>query len=331
MQIINIKPITPKNTVIYLSRELKQNNWNISSVDNEDDYFTDHFDASSVSGSNKGIGLLSRNRSNRSVSTAGHATYITSSVTIDSSGNNRIYLSPDAILFTSSSVDAFRNGIEITSDKIWAAGSVKIMSDHPGHMWDNISFGFTPEHNFVNSRSFVETNDIVGQSYLVGNLSYPIPVDEGQDVNGVIEVFPIREIIYGTSIEFPFYSRGIKGSLDSGNEDQFKRNNQISDIIEISEVTINDNSISFNDSVWQMSISGNYVGPINGYFNSSYNTLMPFDDSQRRIHVNGPSEFDWLLKDKGNCLLSDYEISATAGFVYDGGSTDSIAFGGFKY
>lgn len=132
-----------------------------------------------------------------------------------------------------SAIDGYRQGVELTQQKHFDAGIVKIHAGEPGHVLRKNVFGqdriLFPEASFrevdyFNPVTFLETQ---GGDALFNNLTYTYPIITGDNdqlesyvFDGVIEPFPIREVAAFFSIEAPFQARSIKGSVMGGNSDQ---------------------------------------------------------------------------------------------------------------
>lgn len=326
-----VKKIEVPDNIVVLTREFRQDEWWNDKFDIflSDRKFTDQSIVTQISGTGNSVGFFGKNPVVKQRTVAGDQYPTTSS--FDKSGNSRLYLSKDVDVFSSGTIDAYRSGIEITSDKIWSAGLVKFLSDGPGHFWRIDNLGFDISTNNIGSSSFHETTTVVGTDYILGGQTYPIPVDDDVSLNGVIEAYPIRTVVFGTSIDFPYETRGIVCNFEDGSEDHFRSNSSIVNKYEIVEES-RINTTPFFDACWRMSIDGvTETGPILSYLDSNKKLLTPFDDSYRRRYRSNTEEFNWLLHDEGNSLFSNRERSCTAGYTYDSRSTDSIAFGDYAY
>lgn len=105
-------------------------------------FFSDKSIVSKVTGSNTAGGYFSNRKivkTRQSIVSA--SLYPTSSVTIDPAGNTRKILSLDIDVFASSSIDSYKNGVEILRDKDWTAGLAKISAGTPGHLYDSLRYG----------------------------------------------------------------------------------------------------------------------------------------------------------------------------------------------
>lgn len=104
-------------------------------------FFVDRSIVSKISGSSLTTGYFSNNKVTRKRSTATDSLYPVSSIVIDGSGNSRKILSLDIDIFASSSIDSYKNGVEILRDKEWTAGLVKITAGTQGHLYDSQRYG----------------------------------------------------------------------------------------------------------------------------------------------------------------------------------------------
>lgn len=104
-------------------------------------YFSDRFSATKISGSQASVGHFSTQKTPNNLQTTATNPYPTSSVIIDASGNSRKILSSDIDMFASSSLDSYKNGVEITQDKHWIAGLTKITAGTPGHLQEFMRYG----------------------------------------------------------------------------------------------------------------------------------------------------------------------------------------------
>lgn len=105
-------------------------------------YFLDKSITSKVTGSNESVGHFSSRRIVKTRSTTISASlYPASSIVTDGSGNSRKILSSDIDIFASSSIDTYKNGVEILREKDWIAGLAKITAGNAGHLYQYNRFG----------------------------------------------------------------------------------------------------------------------------------------------------------------------------------------------
>jgi hypothetical protein len=261
-------------------------------------------------------------------------------------------------------VDFFRNGVELSSLKSWAAGYAKISAGTPGHIvrgpealgleHDNDLSG-RPWHDdfgFLDPRDFFFVSDAYKTRT---RMTYPYPptiseetsIYRGGILNGTIEVMAVRytdSFGISSSTSGRFEPRGVKGSLGNGN--QANPWGGTDETVSIYEFDTRRNNHVFDDS-------STYMRPHSSYVKSEVyrsgrtpilvrtRTLRPFDDRVFSRDDDPGSKYDASLKsivDRMSMLDTTYvrekEKSCTNGFVYDdAGSigTDSIVYGGYLY
>jgi hypothetical protein len=104
-------------------------------------HFTDYLKAAKISGSFEVSNLFSEKRTKKDRQLVTGDLYPLSTTVVDASGNDRKILSLDIDIFASSSIDAYKNGVEITQDKHWTAGLAKISAGTPGHLYESFRYG----------------------------------------------------------------------------------------------------------------------------------------------------------------------------------------------
>lgn len=345
-----------KRNIDYVSIEFEGNYFNtkeqISIKQNRK--FVDTSNASRLSGSNEALGFFTRKTPVKDKTVYNSSVYPTSSVVVDASGAPRPILSLNIDFFTSASVDAFKNGIEITQEKHWTAGVAKITAGTPGHLVDNTFFGGgTPppilspdvyyEIEVFNPIKYVETG---GQLY---DFTYPIitsDVNQAENyiLDGIIEPLTIRAVISNFSINFPFEPHSIKGNVDGGNLGKLSESDQVLSVDYYLPNRIN--KTPFLDCGELIGLfdenNGVYTGQSIGYFITDQNDLGTFED---RTYLRGEETSSTYTNDliealqrmsgsvQGTTYMNNRQKSATCGFVYNNSysGTDSIAYGGLLY
>lgn len=245
-----------------------------------------------------------------------------------------------------SEIDAFRQGVEITQQKHFDAGVVKISAGEPGHVLAKNRFGedknFRPEPYFeeldlFDPVAFLEAQEI--DSFLYYNvITFPIITGDNDQLenywfDGVIEPMPIREIVSFFSTDVPFDARSPKADLMSGNEDTSRSSDQV---LTIDTFKRTEQQVPYLDMVDM--IDGRY--PLNGYFQNRKAYLEPFIDKRLVLNVTESlsdpeiqAAVSLMTGSTSNYITPD-KLSATSGWVYDNTATpgtDSLAFGGFLY
>jgi len=308
--------------------------------------FLDTTSPSRISGSISVSGLMSRNRIIKDDLNYASDLYLTSSTVVDASGNSRKILASTNDYLASSSIDSYRNGIEITQEKHWTAGVAKITAGTPGHLYDSHRYGYTDfdilspdtyhEVEVFNPVSFVESGG--DPSFIV----YPIITtnsnqEENQILNGIIEPFPIRPVISNTSINFPFEPHSTRGDFGSGNISTMFSSDQVLSVDYYDP--LRKNEIPFYDAVDLIGMSdensGVIVGPSLGYMSTGENKV-PFFEDYRYPRGEKPNQTypgDLLsaienLPPGGTSYITSKERSATCGFICEQSvkGTDSIAY-----
>ena len=316
-------------------------------------HFVDYSIPGKVSGSNTVAGLFSRAKIEKDKSVNNSDFYLTSSTTTDPSGASRKILDSRNDYYASSSIDSYKNGVEIIKESDWTAGLAKISAGTPGHLLDNTVFGI-PKLSIISPDVFQEIDvfDPIGFVESGGNylkFTYPIITSdtnqaENEVLDGIIEPFPIRPVIGNFSINFPFEPHSFKGEVSAGNSNaRFANDSVLSVDYYLPKKT---NRVPYLDAVDLISLGNDAgivsasIGPSIGYFIIEDNRQEPFEDV---VYPRGeiPSKnYDTSLRDVVNRMLpggttyiTRKEKSATCGTVYDNAfqGTDSIAFGGMLY
>jgi hypothetical protein len=277
--------------------------------------------------------------------------HATSSTVIDSAGNSRKILSPDIDYFSSSSLDSYKNGVEITQDKHWIAGLAKITAGTPGHLYDKSHFGIN-DLDIISSDKYVEIDVFDPVTFIeksdISQFIYPIVTSDANQLenyilNGIIEPFPIRPIISNFSINFPFEPHSTRGQFGIGNTN-WRGATDVVTSIDVFEPSRNNLNFFLDEGdIRKISTgsesSGSFpVGPPDGYFNMDENIISSFEDVvYPRDEKPGDSYDSDMLQVvsrmtgssiDGESYVKRKEKSATNGFVceYSSKGVDSVAF-----
>lgn len=279
-------------------------------------------------------------------------------------------------------IDQFRQGVEITQNK-HTLGIVKISAGTPGHVVQPLSLGVS-NLDLIPNDNFKELNTFNPVTYLtVMNDSNGFPEDyytfpivtgdtnhaENYLLNGIIEPLTIRAVASFFSIEFPFESHAIRGTLMGGNSDVlYGSSDQVVNIdyypqkLARPKAFMSGSVISgsaapyppykaFANDDWYLdafetitvSTSSISIRQTNAFLDTKLNTMISFDDSKEYLKDLGISKQShgtdmalYLLSLTSS--LENYippgKKSATCGFIFDNAGyagTDSIAFGGMTY
>lgn len=318
-------------------------------------WFTDLTAPTRLTGSNAVTGLFSQKRIVKDDAVYNSTSYATSSAVVDPSGASRKILALTNDYLASGSVDAYKNGIEITQEKHWTAGMVKITAGTPGHLYEPTLYG-VPPISIVDPDKYFEIDvfDPIKFVELGGDpdlFEFPIITSDSNQLenfilNGIIEPFPIRPVISNFSINFPFEPHSTRGEYGNGNTHRMWGSDEVLtvDYYEPGRPDIS----PFLDAGESITIDGP-TGPINlglsqGYLSMDRKAMAPFEDViyQRDTPPSSSYGADMLTAllampsgsgRMGSSYVTWKQKAATSGFVYDDAvaGTDSIAFGGRLY
>ena len=144
-------------------------------------------------------------------------------------------------------------------------------------------------------------------------------------MDGVIEPLPVREAMPNTS-EAPYAIRGVKASLQMGNESEYAGSNIVSQFIS----KLPNSSSMFLDSQDIAMSSDNFKLAKMGLSTKGYYLFAPFNETLVITSSIDAALITGSYRDMG--IVDQYKKSAHAGFTYfnnpDG--TDSLAFGGYQ-
>ncbi len=242
-------------------------------------------------------------------------------------------------------IDPYRQGVSLTQQKHYDAGTVKISAGEPGHILRRNRYGmdknFRPEPGFgeldyFNPVTWLEAQELESPDFF-SILTFPIITGDNDQLenywfDGIIEPLPVREIASFFSIEAPFHSRGVRAGIMAGNEDCWRATEWIQTVDTFAERF----DFGFLDMI---DMFGSYSTV--GYFFDILPSIAPFVD--RRIISAIPTSFnhDAVMIDAMSNMtgstdnyIAPGERSATSGWTSDDGvypGTNSIAFRGMTY
>lgn len=242
-------------------------------------------------------------------------------------------------------IDAYAQGVEITSQRRYDAGMVKIWSGEPGHQTRKSRFGMDSSRvfttQFADSDYFKPVKFIEAQASASplwsSVITLPIIIgdnlNENDDFNGVIEPLSIRKVVNFTSTDLPFESHAVRGLFGNGNCDIRGGSSQVVSMLEFNEF---DKDSGFLDLVELIGDT-----PMNGFFSDALAHIAPFKDERLVRNMSAsyyvPSDMVAALSlmtgSTNNYVQSGFK-SAACGRDYDNTTvvgTDSIAFGGMTY
>ena len=244
-------------------------------------------------------------------------------------------------------IDAFRQGVEITQQKHFDAGVVKIHAGEPGHILRKNYFG--EDRNFRSGSWFQDRDYFSPETYirvqvdlphLAEAITFPIITSDNDQLenfvmNGVIEPFTIRARASFFSMDIPFESHEVKGCIMAGNTDPTLNSDQVLSVDYFDPLA---EQIFYLDMVDMF--SGSTV-PLAGMFETRKLSILPFEDKRFVRNANPSTNYDpvmsgalSLMTGSTDSYISFKQRSQTSGFVYESNTsvgTDSIAFGGMVF
>lgn len=247
-------------------------------------------------------------------------------------------------------IDGYRQGVEMTQMKHFDAGLVKIHAGEPGHVLRKNRFGM--DRNFRNDPVFEELDYFSAVTFLRAQeaasplvldvITFPIITGDNDQIenfifDGIIEPLTIRAEASFFGIETPFYAHSVKGGVMGGNLDQTWSSDQV---LSIDYFEPDKKQVPFLDLVEMISISGSLSLATRGYFNNIKSTRRPFDDSRyprnTTLSTTYVSEMDAalsLMSGSSDNYVSFKQRAAPCGWTFDNtpAGIDSIAFGGQTY
>jgi hypothetical protein len=230
-------------------------------------------------------------------------------------------------------IDGYRQGVELTLQKHYDMGTVKIHSGEPDHVLRQSRFGMDIYHDpnssaysdndKFNPVKFIKVQEYY--SYLYSDVfTVPFIIDDNDEVttdnfDGVIEPLTIRDVVALRSLEAPFIAHSVKAGLAGGSDD-FQRGS--CPVIQLDYFFPTRNTVVYDDR---------------GYFKNEFVKIKPFDDVNLPDTGFMDTDLAFMLRlmrpSTGNFVPNGYK-SFCAGWDYDGNvniGTDSIAFGGMTY
>jgi len=242
----------------------------------------------------------------------------------------------DKIQQDTSAIDAYTQGVEITSEKRYITGIAKIWSGEAGHQlqpnrfgMDRVTFPGTAfaDVDLFNPTRFLEAQDAESPMW-ASIFTFPMILGDDDRVenlvfDGVIEPLTIRAAASFMSIEMPHPAHAVRGAVMGGNIDQYGG----ADLVLTVDIYDIDAIIPYVDAPhYQIEASADVLPFTDDRFVRS-EPFQAGDDSELVVAMSplGGSTENYV---KFN------ERSATCGFVYDGNTvigTDSLAFGGQTY
>jgi hypothetical protein len=248
---------------------------------------------------------------------------------------------------STSEIDAYRQGVEITNITHFDAGMFKIHSGEPMHRLHRSTFG--QGSSFRDTTQFDDISKFELKKYpnvydlslpqLTGTLNIPtvttstnIPVN--YVVDGVAEPFTIRSRSAYKNIDIVFDPLGLKGEFGNGNTD---RTNSTDNVVTIYENSTTYGGISHVDEI---DLVNNSI-PADTLIYVERVLITPFSDQRLLCNTTSSTVYDSnmiaalsMMTGSTENYLNSSQRSATCGWTFDTTGkigTDSIAFGGMTY
>lgn len=203
--------------------------------------------------------------------------------------------SPEVIIkpVSSSSInttetDPYRQGVELTQEKHYQAGPVKIHAGEPGHQLRPNTAGEPAAGTLFPDDMFFQEIDMFDPVlYMTNNVDFSFlsqkiafrasTTTDGFNYDGIIEPLAIRTVVTFMSVNASLEPHSVHGSVESANFNPFIHADRIVDVQKFLEVTVG--SFPFEDNTDSMNDM-----PLNvGYFPMETRRIFPFDDSQLKI------------------------------------------------
>ncbi len=255
-------------------------------------------------------------------------------------------------------IDGYRQGVELTQQKHFDAGTVKIHAGEPGHVLRRNRYGM--DKNFRNDPRFEELDYFNPETYLRAQdleaalffsiITFPIITSDNDQLenflfDGVIEPLTIRARAAFFSIDVPFEAHEAKGAVMAGNTDTTNASDLVQTVYRrdlMSQLPFLDQYADAVTFVEQEASEGLASSNI-GFFNHEKAPTSPFVDIRFSRNVESSTVYDSDM-DAALSLMSgsteNYidslinERSAASGWDYSNNvtiGTDSLSFGGMVH
>lgn len=254
-------------------------------------------------------------------------------------------------------INAWRQGVELTHQKHFDAGVVKIHAGEPGHELRRNGFGMGKTYGFTRTfeeldyfdpKNFIDAQDDDSPLW-VNIITFPIITSDNDHIenyvfDGVIEPLTIRSKASFFSIDVPFEAHDVRGAVMSANSDQTSASDFVLTVYETKQIETSPfmdqyaSTVSFPEQ--QESVAASSAV---GFFKYEKSQLTPFDDKRLVRNVTSQNTYDQTMTSAMSLMTGstdDYvnttlsKKSATSGWCYDNTviqGTDSLSFGGMAY
>ena len=253
-------------------------------------------------------------------------------------------------------IDGYRQGVEITQQKHFDAGLVKIHAGEPGHVIRKNRYGM--DKNFRREPIFEELDYFQPLKFLMAQdvlspidfniITFPIITSDNDQLenyvfDGIVEPLTIRAKASFFSIDVPFDAHDVRGAVMAGNTDSLWGSDAIQTVYQRDNIPIEGFLDQYADAVmFEGMPEAGHTLPVYGLFHSERRPTSPFNDTRYPRNADIPTTYDPDLFDvvanmsgsTENYVNSiNNERSSVSGWDYDYTmiGTDSLSFGGMTY
>lgn len=224
-------------------------------------------------------------------------------------------------------LDPYRQGVELTRDKFYQMGPVKIHSGETNHLVRQNNVGEPTETLFPNQTNFLEIDIFDLLTYMQRDVSQSVlstfiafrasRTVEWSVMDGIIEPLSIRPMVTFTSLYSPIEPHQVRGNVEGGNYSIIIHSDRVLQVQRFNELHLG--SDPHIDSV-----DVTNGAPVDIPYVPAYDrSVKPFDDSQIKsgliVTSSMPSDIrNYLLQmdpDSDNYVPDGY-ISSTTGWDY---------------
>ncbi len=220
-------------------------------------------------------------------------------------------------------------------------GSVGRLSTRLSHKLETLDLGQT--HIYDDGLPYYDTQNI-DPVHIVSNSPFNVELPPAladhnsmSSMDGTIDVFSIRKKIDRSSLESPFFSKGLYGTFGAV-EDSHRRSNQIHEGINSNTNKITEKYLDSSEAI-SIVVNGTLRAfPLPGFHSDEVATVEPFVDIESGRHdfykkTSVDNEIQHVLVNVSTSSLNNYQTHdkmALTGYRYENNNIgiDSIAFGG---
>jgi len=237
-----------------------------------------------------------------------------------------------------SGIDTYRQGIELTRQKYFDAGIIKIHAGEPGHMLKQNRFGMDKNYSlspgssyddidYFNPVTYIKLQAHVS-SYNSHVMTFPIiTCDNNQlenyNFDGIIEPLTIRAKASFFSTDVPFEAHDVRGTMMSGNSDLRYASDKV---VTVDYFNSQSQFIPYLDTLEMINeiVHIDSFNDIHYLRNSQSSSSYSDDMNDALAHMLGSTDNYISCKQRSSTCGWDYDINTMIG-------TDSLAFGGMTH